>query len=128
MLSWGFFIFVLLPIIIPIIILLIVRRLYNNKIIKNNVLSILGIIYNGIVAFISPLLLLCLLFLLSYFGSSKIIFMIIAFIFANMLIPLNIFIIKKGKMNTILYIIINVILFAVIFMFALNKMRGNIDL
>ena len=128
MLGWGLFIFVLLPIVIPIIILLILRRLYNNKIIKNNALSILGIMYNGIVAFISPLLLLCLLFLLSYFGSSKIVFMIIAFIFAIMIVPLNIFIIKKGKMNTILYIIINVILFAVIFMFALNKMRGNIDL
>ena len=128
MLGWGLFIFVLLPIVIPIIILLIIRRLYNNKIIKNNALSILGIMYNGIVAFISPLLLLCLLFLLSYFGSSKIVFMIIAFIFAIMIVPLNIFIIKKGKMNTILYIIINVILFAVIFMFALNKMRGNIDL
>ena len=128
MLGWGFFIFVLLPIVIPIIILLIIRRLYNNKIIKNNALSILGIMYNGIVAFISPLLLLCLLFLLSYFASSKIVFMVIAFIFAIMIVPLNIFIIKKGKMNNILYIIINVILFAVIFMFALNKMRGNIDL
>lgn len=128
MLGWGFFIYVLLPIVIPIIILLIIRRLYNNKIIKNNALSILGIMYNGIVAFISPLLLLCLLFLLSYFGSSKIVFMVIAFILAIMIVPLNIFIIKKGKMNTILYIIINVILFAVIFMFALNKMRGNIDL
>lgn len=58
----------------------------------------------------------------------KITLIIIFFIFAVILIPLNIYIMRKGKINPIIYIILNVIIFASSFISSIIGMRGNVDL
>ena len=53
--------------------------------------------YNGIVGFISSMLFVCLTFLIGDIFNMKITLIIIFFIFAIILIPVNIYIMKKGK-------------------------------
>ena len=82
--------------------------------------------YNGIVGFISSMLFVCLTFLIGDIFNMKII--IIFFIFAIILIPVNIYIMKKGKINPIIYIALNVIIFASSFISSIIGMRDNVDL
>ena len=121
-------ILIFLPIIVSFFVLWITRKLYNNGKIKLSILNILGIIYNSILAFISPYLLVNLLLLLGTIGNYKISFFILFLIFTSIIIPLNIYIIKKDKIKSIIYIIINIVVFAMIFMYSLTLMRANIDL
>lgn len=117
-----------IPLLIPIFIILFAGNLSYNEKIKKIILSILSIIYNGVAGFISPLLFFCLLALLMDISSQKIVYLIILFLFAIILILINIFMIKKSKINAILYIILNFIIFALSFMVYVILMRGSIDL
>lgn len=84
--------------------------------------------YNGIVSFISSMLFVCLTFLIGDIFNMKITLIIIFFIFAIILIPVNIYIMKKGKINPIIYIALNVIIFASSFISSIIGMRDNVDL
>ena len=84
--------------------------------------------YNGIVGFISSMLFVCLTFLIGDIFNMKITLIIIFFIFAIILIPVNIYIMKKGKINPIIYIALNVIIFASSFISSIIGMRDNVDL
>ena len=53
---------------------------------------------------------------------------IIFFIFAIILIPVNIYIMRKGKINPTIYIALNVIIFASSFISSIIGMRDNVDL
>ena len=117
-----------IPLSVPIFIILLVGKFFYNGKIKKVILFILTMIYNGIVGFISPLLYFCLVLLLLEICSMKIAFLIIFFIFAIILIPINIYMIIKGKINIIFYIILNIIIFVLSFMNNINLMRGAIDL
>ena len=81
--------------------------------------------YNGIVGFISSMLFVCLTFLIGDIFNMKITLIII---FAIILIPVNIYIMKKGKINPIIYIALNVIIFASSFISSIIGMRDNVDL
>lgn len=117
-----------IPILIPILIILCAGKLSYSEKIKKVVLFIFSIIYNGIVGFISSMLFVCLTFLIGDIFNMKITLIIIFFIFAVILIPLNIYIMRKGKINPIIYIILNVIIFASSFISSIIGMRGNVDL
>lgn len=121
-------ILIFLPIIISFIILWVTKKLYNNGKIKLSLLNILGIGYNSILAFISPYLLVNLLLLLGIIGNYKISFFILFLIIISIILPLNIYIIKKDKKKSIIYIIVNIVLYVMIFMYSLTLMRSNIDL
>lgn len=58
----------------------------------------------------------------------KITLIIIFFIFAIILIPVNIYIMRKGKINPTIYIALNVIIFASSFISSIIGMRDNVDL
>ena len=117
-----------IPILIPILIILCAGNLSYNKKIKKVVLFIFSIIYNGIVGFISSMLFVCLTFLIGDIFNMKITLIIIFFIFAIILIPVNIYIMRKGKINPIIYIALNVIIFASSFISSIIGMRDNVDL
>ncbi len=117
-----------IPILIPILIILCAGKLSYNEKIKKVVLFIFSIIYNGIVGFISSMLFVCLTFLIGDIFNMKITLIIIFFIFAIILIPVNIYIMKKGKINPIIYIALNVIIFASSFISSIIGMRDNVDL
>lgn len=117
-----------IPILIPILIILCAGKLSYNEKIKKVVLFIFSIIYNGIVGFISSMLFVCLTFLIGDIFNMKITLIIIFFIFAIILIPVNIYIMRKGKINPIIYIALNVIIFASSFISSIIGMRDNGDL
>lgn len=117
-----------IPILIPILIILCAGKLSYNEKIKKVVLFIFSIIYNGIVGFISSMLFVCLTFLIGDIFNMKITLIIIFFIFAIILIPVNIYIMRKGKINPIIYIALNVIIFVASFINSIIVMRGTIDL
>ena len=117
-----------IPILIPIFIILCAGKLSYNEKIKKVVLFIFSIIYNGIVGFISSILFVCLTFLIGDIFNMKITLTIIFFIFAVILIPLNIHIMRKGKINPIIYIVLNVIIFVASFINSIIVIRGSIDL
>ena len=117
-----------IPILIPILIILCAGNLSYNEKIKKVVLFIFSIIYNGIVGFISSMLFVCLTFLIGDIFNMKITLIIIFFIFAIILIPVNIYIMRKGKINPIIYIALNVIIFVASFINSIIVMRGSIDL
>ncbi len=117
-----------IPILIPIIIILCAGKLSYNEKIKKVVLFIFSIIYNGIVGFISSMLFVCLTFLIGDIFNMKITLIIIFFIFAIILIPVNIYIMRKEKINPIIYIALNVIIFVASFINSIIVMRGSIDL
>ena len=117
-----------IPILIPILIILCAGKLSYNEKIKKVVLFIFSIIYNGIVGFISSMLFVCLTFLIGDIFNMKITLIIIFFIFAIILIPVNIYIMRKGKINPIIYIALNVIIFVASFINSIIVMRDNVDL
>ena len=117
-----------IPILIPIIIILCAGKLSYNEKIKKVVLFIFSIIYNGIVGFISSMLFVCLTFLIGDIFNMYITLIIIFFIFAIILIPVNIYIMRKEKINPIIYIALNVIIFVASFINSIIVMRGSIDL
>lgn len=117
-----------IPILIPILIILCAGKLSYNEKIKKVVLFIFSIIYNGIVGFISSMLFVCLTFLIGDIFNMKITLIIIFFIFAIILIPINIYIMRKGKINPIIYIALNVIIFVASFINSIIVTRGSIDL
>lgn len=117
-----------IPILIPILIILCAGKLSYNEKIKKVVLFIFSIIYNGIVGFISSMLFVCLTFLIGDIFNMKITLIIIFFIFAIILILVNIYIMRKGKINPIIYIALNVIIFASSFISSIIGMRDNVDL
>lgn len=117
-----------IPILIPILIILCAGKLSYNEKIKKVVLFIFSIIYNGIVGFISSMLFVCLTFLIGDIFNMKITLIIIFFIFAIILIPVNIYIMRKEKINPIIYIALNVIIFASSFISSIIGMRDNVDL
>lgn len=117
-----------IPILIPILIILCAGKLSYNEKIKKVVLFIFSIIYNGIVGFISLMLFVCLTFLIGDIFNMKITLIIIFFIFAIILIPVNIYIMRKGKINPIIYIALNVIIFVASFINSIIVMRGSIYL
>lgn len=117
-----------IPILIPILIILCAGKLSYNEKIKKVVLFIFSIIYNGIVGFISSMLFVCLTFLIGDIFNMKITLIIIFFIFAIILIPVNIYIMRKGKINPIIYIALNVIIFASSFISSIIGIRDNVDL
>ena len=117
-----------IPILISILIILCAGKLSYNEKIKKVVLFIFSIIYNGIVGFISSMLFVCLTFLIGDIFNMKITLIIIFFIFAIILIPVNIYIMRKGKINPIIYIALNVIIFVASFINSIIVMRGSIDL
>ena len=117
-----------IPILIPILIIFCAGKLSYNEKIKKVVLFIFSIIYNGIVGFISSMLFVCLTFLIGDIFNMKITLIIIFFIFAIILIPVNIYIMRKGKINPTIYIDLNVIIFASSFISSIIGMRDNVDL
>ncbi|HCF34631.1 MAG TPA: hypothetical protein DER15_04765 [Clostridiales bacterium] len=74
------------------------------------------------------MLFVCLTFLIGDIFNMKITLIIIFFIFAIILIPVNIYIMRKGKINPIIYIALNVIIFVASFINSIIVMRGSIDL
>lgn len=117
-----------IPLLILTFIVLLVGRLLNNKKSKKVILFIFSLLYNAIVGFISFLLFVCLTFLFNSVFDMKITLIITVCIFAITLIPINIYIIRKGKINFILYILSNIIIFVLSLMYSISIIQGNIDL
>lgn len=117
-----------IPLFIPFPIILCIGNFVHNKKIKKIILFILSIIYNGIVGFISFLLSFCLVALFTDILSTKLIYLIILVVFLLILVPINIFIIKKSELNAILYIILNIIIFVLGFSCYVILMRKIIEL
>lgn len=119
-----------IPLLILTFIVLLVGRLLNNKKSKKVILFIFSLLYNAIVGFISFLLFVCLTFLFNSVFDMKITLIITVCIFAITLIPINIYIIRirKGKINFILYILSNIIIFVLSLIYSISIIQGNIDL
>ena len=58
----------------------------------------------------------------------KITFALISCVFAVILIPVNIYMMRKGKINPILYIVSNIIIFVLSFIANVILIRETIDL
>lgn len=117
-----------IPLLIPIFIILFAGKLSYNEKIKKIRLFIFSLIYNGIVGFIGFSLFFCLTFLFGAIFNMKITLVIIFFVFAIILIPTNIYIMRKGKINPILYIVLNIILLVLSIISSIMSMQGSIDL
>ena len=117
-----------IPILIPLFIIIFAGKLSYNEKIKKIILFIFSLIYNGIVGFFSFLLLVCLTFLFDDISNMKITFAIILCVFAVILIPVNIYMMRKGKINPVLYIVSNIIIFVLSFIAYVILIRGTIDL
>ena len=117
---------VILPTIIPFIVIIIVGNFKYNEKIKKFVMLLLSIIYNGIIGIISPLLFFCLMFLTE--ANFVIWILSLIFVFAIILLPLNIFMKRKGKINMFIYFIINIIIFIIGCLSYISIMKGSFDL
>lgn len=117
-----------IPLLIPIFIILFAGKLSYNEKIKKIMLFIFSLIYNGIVGFIGFSLFFCLTFLFGAIFNMKITLVIIFFVFAIILIPTNIYIMRKGKINPILYIVLNIIILVLSVISSIMSMQGSIDL
>lgn len=117
---------VILPLIIPFLLIMLAGNLKYNKKIKKSVMLILSIIYNGIIGVISPLLYICLTFFT--IANPMIWILSLIFVFAIILLPLNIFMKRKGKINIFIYIIINIIVFIIGCVSFISIMKGNLNL
>ena len=117
------------PIIIPIIVVIVAGKLSYNEKIKSKIIMILSFIYNGIIGFLSPIIYFCSIFLIgSFLHSQKLLYLIISLIIGVIIIPTNIYMMKKCKTNKILYAILNVIIFSICCAIRIIIMRGSIDL
>lgn len=117
------------PIIIPIIVVIVAGKLSYNEKIKSKIIMILSFIYNGIIGFLSPIIYFCSIFLIgSFLHSQKLLYLIISLIIGVIIIPTNIYMMKKCKTNKILYAILNVIIFSICCAIRIITMRGSIDL
>lgn len=111
--------------ILPFFIIMIAGNLKYNKKIKKVIMIILSIIYNGIIGVISPLLcfgILC----ITEVNYIWIFCSIIVFII--LLVPLNIFMKRKGNINKYIYIIANVVAFLITCLGYISIMKGQFDL
>ncbi len=116
---------IIVPTILPFFIIMIAGNLKYNKKIKKVIMIILSIIYNGIIGVISPLLcfgILC----ITEVNSIWIFCSIIVFII--LLVPLNIFMKRKGNRNKYIYIIANVVAFLITCLGYISIMKGQFDL
>lgn len=116
-----------IPILIPIVIVFCIGKLSYNEKLKKIVLFIFSIIYNAIIGFLSSTLFVSLIFLFGTIVNMKIAFIIIFSIFAIILIPVNIYIMRNGKINPIIYITLNIIMFALSLINSIIVMRGSVD-
>lgn len=117
---------VILPIIIPFLVIMIAGNLKYNEKIKKFVMLIISIIYNGIIGIISPLLFFYLMFLTEANPVIWILSLII--VFAIILLPLNIFMKRKGKINIFIYVITNIIIFIIGCLSYISMMKGSFNL
>lgn len=115
-----------IPIIIPIIITFVAGQISYNYNIKNKIGLILSFICNAIIGFFSPIIFFCVV--LSGFLSKIFLYFVICLIFGIIIIPINIYIIKKFKANKMLYIILNFIVFILGCVISTITIRGSIDL
>ena len=116
---------IIVPTILPFFIIMIAGNLKYNKKIKKVIMIILSIIYNGIIGVISPLLcfgILC----ITEVNYIWIFCSIIVFII--LLVPLNIFMKRKGNINKYIYIIANVVAFLITCLVYISIMKGQFDL
>ena len=116
---------IIVPTILPFFIIMIAGNLKYNKKIKKVIMIILSIIYNGIIGLISPLLcfgILC----ITEVNYIWIFCSIIVFII--LLVPLNIFMKRKGNINKYIYIIANVVAFLITCLGYISIMKGQFDL
>lgn len=116
---------IIVPTILPFFIIMIAGNLKYNKKIKKVNMIILSIIYNGIIGVISPLLcfgILC----ITEVNYIWIFCSIIVFII--LLVPLNIFMKRKGNINKYIYIIANVVAFLITCLGYISIMKGQFDL
>ena len=94
---------IIVPTILPFFIIMIAGNLKYNKKIKKVIMIILSIIYNGIIGVISPLLCFSILCITEvnyiWIFCSIIVFIIL-------LVPLNIFMKRKGNINKYIYILL----------------------
>lgn len=93
------------PLLVLILIILCIGKLLNDEKAQKITLFIFSLIYNAVVGHMVFLLLFWLIFLL----DAKMVFAVC--IFAIILIPINIYMMRKAKINPILYIIFNIIIF-----------------
>lgn len=100
-----------IPLLILVFIVLFSEKLSHNEKFKKIMLFVFSLIYNAIVGFISFLLLVCLTFLFGSIFNMKIILAIAICVFTIILIPINIYMMRKGKINPVLYIVLNIMIF-----------------
>lgn len=116
---------IIVPTILPFLIIMIAGNLKYNEKIKKVLMFILSIIYNGIIGVISPLL--C-------FGILCITEVIYTWIFCDiivfiiLLVPLNIFMKRKGNINKYIYIIVNMVTFIITCLGYISITKGQFDL
>ena len=116
---------IIVPTILPFFIIMIAGNLKYNKKIKKVIMIILSIIYNGIIGVISPLLcfgILC----ITEVNYIWIFCSIIVFII--LLVPLNIFMKRKGNINKYIYIIVNMVTFIITCLGYISITKGQFDL
>ena len=117
-----------IPLLILIFIILFAGKLFHNEKLKKIMLFVFSLIYNAIVGFISFLLFFCLTFLFGSIFNMKITLAIAICVFTVILIPINIYMMRKGKINPVLYFVLNIIIFVLSLIYSIITMRGNIDL
>lgn len=117
-----------IPLLILVFIVLFSGKLSHNEKFKKIMLFVFSLIYNAIVGFISFLLLVCLTFLFGSIFNMKITLAIAICVFAIILIPINIYMMRKGKINPVVYIVLNIMIFVLSLIYSITTMRGGIDL
>lgn len=122
----GVLLVVIVPTIIPFLIIMIAGNLNYSEKIKKVVMIILSLIYNGIIGIISPWLYFYLLFLTD--ANFMIWILCLIIFFAIILLPLNIFMKRKGKINIFIYVIFNIVIFIIGCLSCISMMKGSFDL
>lgn len=104
---FNFFAVFVLPLLIIICIILCIGKLLHNEKVKKITLFIFSAIYNVMATYRFFLL----LFGLSLLLDMKITFGLAVWLFAIILIPINIYVVKKTEIKPALYIVLNIIIF-----------------
>ena len=113
-----------IPILIPMLVILIIGEKEFNIKIKKPVMFILSVIYNCLIGFFGfPIAFFIAFNPYENLNNAIIYYGVLCIMFLILLLPINIFIEKKAKINIILYILVNAIFMVLGYLFMINIRR-----
>lgn len=123
------FIRIILPFVIPIIFIILFSNINYNSRIKRILLIIFSLVYHFIFGTLMfSIKFVFLSFLGDFIKNTIVAYIMILLIYIILIVPINIFVLKKEKFNTIIYILINVVLVILGYCYFFNITKNTINL